>query len=357
MAMCSKTVWQAWWVLLLIGHLVGADEVTVRGGAKLRGLVLESKNDSGELRLLTSSGMLPIPRSQVVEVTTQETAGERYQAMRELLKGDDVAGHFELAKWCRLKGLITGAEEELAVVLRLDPQHKDAAQLLAATRRNKPTKRANALVKGPREAASERKRPEPQAQPKVAESNQPSVEVTAARDGDKRSLASQRAGWIREVSRIVGWLESKNPERVRTAREELAAIQDPMAVEALVRALDSAGRDTRERILKTLAAIPGPEATAALALFAATDGSASLREFAAEQLRGRDPRAYRPGLIAALRSRRQGIIFNGADAAGELGELAFVPALITALTTDTKHTFMTAPIVALVPVATGTSRH
>ena len=331
--MNSQTVWRGWWAFLLIVHLACADEVTVRGGAKLRGLVLEPTVGIEGLRLLTNRGVVPIPRRQLVEVTTEGTAAERYQAMRILLKAEDVAGHFRLANWCTEKNLIPQAQHELAVVLELDPEHQGARRLFSLIRRKQA-----AAIASPDKLIAGQQEQQAQSRPPMVESNQLDRETAQEPKSSTRSPRSEFARRMRNVRRIVRQLESKNPNQLRAAREELGAIEDPTAVVPLVHAMAEANQKVRGHIVTTLTHIRSSKATAALAVVAISDRSPDLRWLATESLRGRDPTEYRTVLTAALRSSNRETIFLAAELAAELDDLSISPRLIGALTTDWKET-------------------
>ena len=121
---------------LLFNLPVRADVVTLRGGNRIEGLILDHKTNEREIRLLTLKGEVPIPRSQAVDVRQEGTALERYEFAQKLLKADDVSSQFELARWCEANDLAAAAKGRLEQVIHLDPNHAAARRLLGFVRQN-----------------------------------------------------------------------------------------------------------------------------------------------------------------------------------------------------------------------------
>ena len=322
-----------------------ADVVELRGGNRITGLVLDHKSGRREIRVLTARGEVPVPREQVEAVRAGRSPADRYAQAVEFLKPADVDGRFELAQWCAAQGLKAESEKQLRSVLQLDPDHVAARRLLGFKRQQGKWVRAEGLSEGPLEGTSGEGKAPTLDGLAPASGTEDAIRLIEDPVGDsKESLASRRASWDREVNRMAKWLESNNDDRARQARDQLSEIRDPMAVPALVRAMRHGNEDSRARIIATLGAITGPEATSALALAAVLDESPNLRWMATEQLRERDARDYRPALIAALRSSIREVIFNGAEAASELQDVALTPYLVGALEMDSTSTYEAAPI-------------
>ncbi|PYQ22035.1 MAG: hypothetical protein DMF79_06805, partial [Acidobacteria bacterium] len=116
------------WLVFLLPMVVGADEVTLRGGGKVRGVIVESTPES--LVLETGPGRVTIPRSRVASI--RETASDLaayYERAAGLAPGD-VAGWTALAAWAAEHGLGTQSREAYGRVFQLNPDSSEANRAL-----------------------------------------------------------------------------------------------------------------------------------------------------------------------------------------------------------------------------------
>ncbi len=103
------------------------------------------------------------------------------------------------------------------------------------------------------------------------------------------------------------------------------------AVAVLVQIFQAEDEPLRLGMSRLLAAISGPEASAALARRALFDFSPNVRESALDALRGRPPAEYRPVLLQGLRYVWPPVADHAADALVALGDRGALPDLLAML--------------------------
>ena len=113
--------------LLLAAGAAPADVVYLKNGKQFEGAV-EDKGDTVLLRL--ERGSLAFAKEDIERIESKPVPWTIYEEKAKLLKPDDLAGHLELAKWCRLNNLSQRMQKELELVLRLDPENGEARKLL-----------------------------------------------------------------------------------------------------------------------------------------------------------------------------------------------------------------------------------
>lgn len=113
---------------LLAGMSVTADEVYLRGGGRLSGVVVERTEST--LVLETPPGRIGVPLSRIERVVSGPSALSEYRRRAARLEPQDVAGWLALAVWARDQGLATSAREAAEHIVALDPSHEAAQRLL-----------------------------------------------------------------------------------------------------------------------------------------------------------------------------------------------------------------------------------
>ncbi len=116
------------WLVLLLPIVVGADEVTLRGGGKVRGVIVESTLES--IVVETGPGRVTIPRSRVASVRESASDLATYYERAASLEPGDVGGWTALARWAAERGLGTQSQEAYRRVADLDPGHPEANRAL-----------------------------------------------------------------------------------------------------------------------------------------------------------------------------------------------------------------------------------
>jgi hypothetical protein len=105
-----------------------ADELHLRSGKVLEGKVV--RRDSGGVRFRLVTGEAWFPRHRILRVVEGPAPWETYAERAEELDPEDVEGHLELAAWCRSKGLRKEMKAEALVVVKCEPDHAAAREML-----------------------------------------------------------------------------------------------------------------------------------------------------------------------------------------------------------------------------------
>ena len=110
--------------LVLVPAAAGADDVFLKGGGRLSGVIVQ--RGPASVTLDTGPGRVTVPMSRVVriEASTADLAVYRDRAAR--LAPDNVTGWLTLARWAEEHDLLTQARESYAYVLSLDPENAAA---------------------------------------------------------------------------------------------------------------------------------------------------------------------------------------------------------------------------------------
>lgn len=119
------------WMGLLALSLVAdgtADVVHLKSGGQLSGKVIEES--AAVVVIETRFGTQRIERAKVERIERGATPAEEIEQKLAALAADDADGRFALVEEARRHKLKKLAEELLAEVLRVDPQHKAANELL-----------------------------------------------------------------------------------------------------------------------------------------------------------------------------------------------------------------------------------
>jgi len=122
--MTTRTRLWAIGLALLLAASATADEVYLRGGGRISGVIVER---TGRLVVLeTGPGRVSVPLSRVERIEDGRSALESYREQAAALDPLDAAGWARLARWAEDHDLATVARETWQRVLSLDPNHPEA---------------------------------------------------------------------------------------------------------------------------------------------------------------------------------------------------------------------------------------
>lgn len=118
------------WVIvgLLCATALAADEVVLKSGRTIRGVVVEETATTIVLDI--GAGQVGFPRSGVARVVRGHSAIAEYRLRAEALRPDDIGGWLALGQWARDSDLHTSATEAFERVVVLDPGNRIAHQAL-----------------------------------------------------------------------------------------------------------------------------------------------------------------------------------------------------------------------------------
>lgn len=114
--------------LSLTSGTVEGDEVFLKNGRVLQGVVVE-QNDS-QVVIELAAGKMSLPRSMVERVTISSSKLGDYQQRAQALDESDVEGWLRLAFWAVDKRLDTKSQAAFGKVLEIDPDHIVAREVL-----------------------------------------------------------------------------------------------------------------------------------------------------------------------------------------------------------------------------------
>jgi len=109
---------------LLAAPLASADEVVLRGGGRVSGVIVER---TGEVVVIeTGPGRVSVAMSRVERIVEGRSALQAFQERASSLAPGDVAGWAALARWAAERELVTPSREAWQRVLAADPSHPEA---------------------------------------------------------------------------------------------------------------------------------------------------------------------------------------------------------------------------------------
>ncbi len=104
-----------------------ADEVHLKNGNKLRGIVRE---EGERIVVQMDMGSVTVSRSEIVKIVRERSPLEEFAVRRRSLREGDAEGHYRLGLWARESELHTKAREAFEKAIALDPDHEGARRQL-----------------------------------------------------------------------------------------------------------------------------------------------------------------------------------------------------------------------------------
>jgi hypothetical protein len=270
---------------------------------------------------LESGGEIVLPAKAVNNVVVRTDVQRRYEELLPKMP-PTVDGHWKMAEWCRERSLEALRETHLREILKLDPEHEKARQLLGYQRLNGRWMTTEEYRQGlgyVRHGADWRLPQE--------------VELLSARDQWRK----EELEWKQKLRVLRGKVGRKGGER---AVEEIRAIRDPAATAALVQMLDGRdeSRDMKLLYLDVLGRLGSPGAINALAKRSIYEDDSAIREKALDLLQRFASPRLAESVAERLRDDNNTIVNRAALVLERFGERGVTPELIEALTTKHKQT-------------------
>jgi hypothetical protein len=101
-----------------------ADEIFLRGGGRVTGVIVERTKDAVVLE--TAPGRVTLPMRRIEKIVESRSALEGFRDRAAALESRDVDGWAALARWAAERDLLTQAREGWQKVLAADPSHPEA---------------------------------------------------------------------------------------------------------------------------------------------------------------------------------------------------------------------------------------
>ena len=121
-----------WLGFVLVGAAANADDIYLRSGGKLTGVIVSQTAAAVEIEV--GAGRVTMPRSLVERIIVGESALSVYQARVRTLSPTDASGWLELADWARRADLSGQAREAYKRVLARDADNAVARAALGYRR-------------------------------------------------------------------------------------------------------------------------------------------------------------------------------------------------------------------------------
>lgn len=293
------------------------DTVVLSSGATIEGAVL-SRSDDG-YRVRTSSGIVTVPLDSVARIDSPAAAKSSAEySQRAAQAADSPADQTALAEWCLGVGLRGEAQKHFRRAIQLDPEHEAARGALGHVRVG------DSWIDG--RTSIERLEP-----PRESKARRPV--------DDQKLIAAIQTQWTLQLRAIrAQQLDSGNESSIRSAREKVLGITDPLAIAPLTRALCEGSLAARTLLVEALGRFTQDESTLNLAMIALCDASADVRRAATVQLARRGDLRVVGQLRKALQGDNDVLIERAAVALGTLKARAAIPELIDCLTAQRRKT-------------------
>ena len=101
-----------------------ADEILLRGGGRVKGVIVERTKDAVVIE--TAPGRLTFPVNRIERIVESRSALEEFRERASELAPGDAAGWATLARWAAERDLLTQSREAWQRVLAADPSHPEA---------------------------------------------------------------------------------------------------------------------------------------------------------------------------------------------------------------------------------------
>lgn len=302
---------------------VSADLIKLKNGGELRGDIAGEEAVNGAFTLTTLSGAtISIAESDIEFVTRRPLKKEQYEAKARRV-ANTVAARWELAEWCRQRNLDTERDEQLELILDLDPEHRKAHYGLGHTKsggkwRTREEKMiAQGYVKYKGRYISE--------------------EELELLEKSKEQREAEQA-WFQKVRMWKNWLTGRYPKQQTEAYENLIAISNVDAVPALLKNFSDEG-DIRLRQLyvKILAGMRGDKPVPAIVRQAIFDSDRELRYTALNALSKDQYVEAMPLFVKQLRHDSNEIVRRTGIGLQRVGDDRVVGPLIDSLITTHRY--------------------
>ena len=299
------------------GRAAAADLFALRNGGRLRGTWLNRQEPQATQYVIrTEEGaVLRLDASAVRWALAQGPETARYEQLLER-SPDTVAGHWQLAEWCRERRLKGPREAHLRRILALDPDHAPARRALGYSqlRGQWVTPDEVQQQRGYQRYAGRWRLPQ-------------EIELLEA----SQTAEQARKHWLVQLTR---WRQMLNTSSAREAYQGFDQLRDPHAVQALTILLGREPyRQVRLMYVNALERIGTPEAVEALVACTLQDPDVEVFHACLEKILRLQPPRIEKRYVAALKDENNTRVNRAAYALGQMQDMSVLSPLITALVT------------------------
>lgn len=320
MSWLSQKPWLCGAVVLLLLSPAHADVFVLTNGERLQGELLNpDESPRKKFIIKTPAGAtITLERAQVDQVLHPRPAEVEYEKIQHSYP-DTPDGQWDLAAWCLKQNLPSQRKVHLERVIELDPDHAEARRALGYIKAEGKWTTHEELMKSRGYVFFRNRWILPQEQEMLL---------------NKEKIERAEKEWIQKIDR---WQAALGGDKDRSARESIAAINDPYATKALVSLLKSDAREaSRTLYIEALARINTPESMKALAVRSLDDPVEEVRLTCLDYLK----KEKRPDIVAyyvgQLKNKDNKMVNRAAVALSHMNDRSAVAPLIDALWTTHK---------------------
>lgn len=263
--------------LWLVGISGWGDTVEITGGGQLDGKV--QRGTRYTIIQLDDDLQVALPDSRVARTIESDQLAEYRR--RAAAAGDDAEQHYQLAIWCG--NHVPGETEfykrrHMERAIALDPDHAQARAWLGFKLQQGRWVNSDDLMRQ---------------RGMVSRGGRWELPEALAISDQRSATHGEAKRWIRTIGKLVKTAQGRNSAKAAEALETLAAIDDPLAAEAIAAELDSSRADPRqleqlrplrELYVRLLGNFRTMTAVRALVLAGIREDDAPIREAALNQL-------------------------------------------------------------------------
>jgi hypothetical protein len=309
-----------------------ADVIRLLNGGEIRGELLAEAEEDSAVTIETLSGTIISVDEDAIEYVQRRSRLIEEYTTRSRLVPDTVEARWELAEWCRANLLREQREEQLELLLEIDPDHEDARRILQhvqhngewITRDELMTRRGYVRHKGKWITRQE-------------------LELIQEQEAERNA----ELVWYPQVRLWFRWVTGNHAGRKAEGMSHLEELTDPDAVPALQNFMEEhESRSVRRLFVRILGRMQGPKPVQPLLDRYLLDSDEVVRQEALTGIKQEQFRFAFPYLVNALQHKANAPIRRSASALAIIGDEKAVPALINALVTTHTYKFQ-------VPVQSG----
>ena len=259
-----------------------------------------------------------VERSQVQFVTPRSLATEEYETRSRSVE-DTADAHWELAEWCRQRGLTKQRETHLRRVTELAPDHEKAQSILGRVWHQGRWIDRDELMASQGYVKYKNKYITPQ-----------ELEVI---ENTTDELERERS-WFQKIRLWHGWLDGQHENRRPHAMTGLNSVDDPYAAPAIIKFLASDSRPAiRELAVSILVKISGAKSINGLVKLALFDEAIQIRKAALDGIGNAHYERAQKAFVTGLKNESNTVVCRAATALGQIGDKEAIKPLIEALVT------------------------
>jgi hypothetical protein len=316
-------------LLTLAASPASAESFLLKSGGQIDGELLNPRRNAADpYEVKTAAGMrVSLARETVAKVVAVREAELEYERLLPKV-AHTAAGHWEMAEWCREHGLRSQREQQLQLVVSLEPDHEQAHLALGHSKLGGKWQKQEDYMKSQGYVKHE-------GQWRTRQD----VEIALAREEAEAEVIK----WRKQIKNIwLGWIGKK---REAEALTNLRQIRDPHAAPTLIEVLEQKGtsRELRMLIIDVLSELKGNPAEGTFVKLFMTDTDQGVRDACLDHLVRTKSKWAVHQYVAIIKDEKSQppTINRAAVALGRLKDPIATPALIEAL--ETKHVVVIQP--------------